>query len=168
MQILSRRQGVTLTALAAAAALAVPMAGQADAATSTVLLHTQTSIPQLLTDTSSGVTSMDPAPLGGNPNQRWVKTDTDSGYATYSSVSSINAGTPRCLTGRGLQGFPVVTAEKCLPGSTKQQWRIGVSGDFQLRLNGLVAAHNTAGNGRGVLMQFFTGQAHQRWHTHPA
>lgn len=168
MQTLSRRLGVTLTGLTAAAALAVPMAGQADAATSTVLLHTQTSIPQLLTDTPSGVTSMDPAPLGGNPDQRWVKTDTDSGYATYSSVSSINAGKPRCLTGRGLQGFPVVTAEKCVAGSSKQQWRLGVSGDFQLRLNGLVAAHNTGGNGSGVVMQFFTAQPNQKWHTHPA
>jgi hypothetical protein len=168
MQVLTRKLGIGLTGLAAAAALAIPMAGPADAATTTVLLHTETSIPQLLTDTPSGVTSMDPAPLGGNPNQRWVKTDTNAGYATYTSVSSITAGAPRCLTGRGLQGLPVVTAEKCIPGATKQQWRLGVSGDFQLRLNGLVAAHNTNGNGRGVVMQFFTGKANQRWHTHPA
>jgi hypothetical protein len=144
-----RKLTITVAAVATVA-LSAGFAGQADAATSTVLLHTQTSIPQLLTDTPSGVTSMDPAPVGGNPNQRWVKTDTDSGYATYSSVSSISAGSPRCLTGRGIQGFPVVTAEKCIPvsnpASTKQQWKLGVSGDLQLRLNGLVAGVNSANN----------------------
>jgi hypothetical protein len=100
-----------------------------------------------------------------NPRQQWRKTDTDSGFATYTSVQSINDGRPRCLTGRGLQGFPVVTAQACT-GGTNQQWKLGVSGDLKLRLNGLVAAHNVAGNGTGVLMQFFTVQANQKWHTH--
>jgi hypothetical protein len=157
MQVLSRKLGVALTGLAAAAALAVPMAGQADAATSTVLLHTETTIPKLLTDNASGIVTMEQAPLGGHVNQRWVKTDTSGGYATYTSVSSINAGKPRCLTGRGLQGLPVVTAESCPRGSTKQQWRLGVSGDFSLRGDGLVAGVNAANN-KGVLMQFFTGK----------
>lgn len=67
MQVLSRRLGVALTGIAAAAALAVPMAGQADAATSTVLLHTQTTIPKLLTENANGLVTMEPAPLGGNP-----------------------------------------------------------------------------------------------------
>src|SRR3954449_4635259 len=158
LHVLSRRLGVALTGCVAAAALAVPMAGQADAATSTVLLHTQTTIPQLLTDNPSGVVTMAPAPLAGLPSQRWVKTDTDAGYATYTSVSSIIPGKkPHCLTGRGLQGFPVVTAEFCIPGAAKQQWKLGASGDFQLRLNGLVAGVNSANNS-GVLMQFFTAQ----------
>lgn len=167
MQILSRRLGVTLTGAAAAAALAIPMAGQADAATSTVLLHTNTTIPKLLTENPSALVTMEPAPLGGNLNQRWVKTDTDSGYATYTSVSSIVPGKkPHCLTGRGLQGAPVVTAEFCIPGAAKQQWRLGASGDFQLRLNGLVAG--VSANNTGVLMQFFTAKPDQKWHTHPA
>jgi hypothetical protein len=165
LHVLSRRLGVALTGCAAAAALAVPMAGQADAATSTVLLHTQTTIPKLLTDNPSGVVTMEPAPLGGNRNQRWIKTDTSNGFATYASVSSIDAGKPRCLTGRGLQGFPVVTAEPCISGASKQQWRLGVSGDFQLRLNGLVAGVDSADN-RGVLMQFFAAGPDQKWHTH--
>ncbi len=167
MQVLRLKLSIALTGLAAAAALAVPMAGHADAATSTVLLHTETTIPKLLTDKATGLVAMEQAPVGGNLNQRWVKTDTSSGYATYSSVSSINAGKPRCLTGRGLQGFPVVTAEACVSGSTNQQWRLGVSGDFQLRLNGLVAGVNSANNS-GVLMQFFSFKPDQRWHTHPA
>jgi hypothetical protein len=64
--------------------------------------------------------------------------------------------------------LPVVAAEKCVAGATNQQWRLGVSGDFQLRLNGLVAKHNTAGMGTGVLMSFFTAQSNQKWHTHAA
>jgi hypothetical protein len=32
------------------------------------------------------------------------------------------------------------------PGATKQQWKLGVSGDLQLRLNGLVAGGNSANN----------------------
>ena len=63
MQVLSRRLGVGLAGLAAAAALTVAMAGQADAATSTVLLHTQTTIPKLLTETPSGLVTMEQAPL---------------------------------------------------------------------------------------------------------
>jgi hypothetical protein len=167
MQVLSRKLGFALTGLAAAVALAVPTAGQADPAPSTVLLHTETTIPKLLTDNPSGIVTMEQAPLGGKLNQRWVKIETSNGYATYSSVSSINAGKPRCLTGRGLQGLPVVTAELCVPGSTKQQWRLGVSGDFQLRLNGLVAGVNSANN-TGVLMQFFAAKPDQKWHTHAA
>lgn len=45
--------------------------------------------------------------------QKWRKTDTNSGYATY---TNLKAG--RCLTGRGITGFPVVTAEKCVAGAT--------------------------------------------------
>ncbi|HEY6691526.1 MAG TPA: hypothetical protein VI006_01670 [Solirubrobacteraceae bacterium] len=40
----------------------------------------------------------------------------------------------------------MVTAEFCVPGATKQQWKLGVSGDLQLRLNGLVAGGNSANN----------------------
>jgi hypothetical protein len=59
-----------------------------------------------------------------------------------------------------------VTAEKCVAGAKNQEWKLGVSGDFQLRLNGLVAKHNTAGNGTGVLMSLFTAAPNQKWHTH--
>jgi hypothetical protein len=144
----------------AALALSAGFAGQAQAATSTVRLHTAADTTRFLSDTASGVTSMNKA-NASDPLQKWRKTDTTSGYATYTNLS-----TGRCLTGRGLQGFPVVTSEKCISGATKQQWRLGVSGDFQLRLNGLVASHNTAGNGTGVLMALFTATPNQKWHTH--
>ena len=144
----------------AALALSAGFAGQAQAATSTVKLHTAADTTRFLSDTASGVTSMNKA-NASDPLQKWRKTDTTSGYATYTNLS-----TGRCLTGRGLQGFPVVTSEKCKVGATNQQWRLGVSGDFQLRLNGLVASHNTAGNGTGVLMALFTAKPNQKWHTH--
>ena len=166
MQSITRKAGTALAGLTAAAALAVPMAGQADAATTTVTLHTQTSIDRFLTDPPAGIASMSPA-VANDPRQRWRRTDTNSGYATYTSVQSINENRPRCLTGRGLQAFPVVTVERC-DGTARQQWRLGVSGDLQLRLNGLVAAHNNAGNFTGVVMQFFTNKSNQKWHTHPA
>ena len=166
MQRITRKAGTALAGLTAAAALAVPMATQADAATTTVKLHTQTSIDRFLADPPPNIASMVPA-VSNDPQQRWRRTDTNSGYATYTSVSSINEGRPRCLTGRGLQGFPVVTVERC-DGTDRQQWRLGSSGELRLRMNGLVAAHNNAGTFRGVVMQTFTGAANQRWHTHPA
>jgi ricin-type beta-trefoil lectin protein len=145
----------------AALALSAGFAGQAQAATSTVRLHTAADTTKSLSDTASGVTSMNKT-VTTDLNQKWRKTDTTSGFATYTNVK-----TGRCLTGRGLQGFPVVTSERCT-GGTNQQWKLGVSGDFQLRLNGLAAKHNTAGNGSGVLMSLFTAQANQKWHTHAA
>jgi hypothetical protein len=93
--------------------------------------------------------------------QRWVKTDTTSGYATYRNV-----GTGRCLTGRGLTGFPVVTSQACVSGALNQQWRLNVTKDFQLRLNGAAARHNLVTN--GVLMALFNGKPEMKWHTHPA
>ena len=148
-----------LTLTVATLAISAGLAGQANAATSVVKLHTEADTSKFLSDTASGVTSM--VKTSTSDLQRWIKTDTDSGYATYT-----NKSTGRCLTGRSPVGFPVVTAEKCIPGATKQQWRLGVAKDFQLRLNGVSAKHNTAGNGTGVLMAFFNGQSNMKWHTH--
>ena len=77
--------------------------------------------------------------------------------ATYSS----SFGLARFIGGLG---FPVPAA---LLGRLAVEVRLGVSGDFQLRLNGLVAGVNSANN-TGVLMQFFTFKPDQRWHTHAA
>ena len=148
-----------LTLTVATVAISAGLAGQANAATSVVKLHTDADTTRFLSDTSSGVTSM--LKSSTSDMQRWIKTDTDSGYATYT-----NKATGRCLTGRSPVGFPVVTAEKCIPGATKQQWRLGVGKDFQLRLNGVAVKHNTAGNGTGVLMALFNGQSNMKWHTH--
>ena len=151
-----------LAAAFAAVALSATLAGTADAATTTLRLHTQADTTRFMSDSASGIVTMAKNNTG-DAMQKWVRTDTNSGYATYRNV-----GTKRCLTGRGLQGFPVVTAQKCEAGALNQQWKLGVSGDLQLRLNRLVAKHNTAGNGTGVLMSLFQVASNQKWHTHPA
>ena len=148
-----------LTLTVATVAITAGLAGQASAATSVVKLHTDADTTKFLSDTSSGVTSM--LPSSTSSMQRWIKTDTNSGYATYK-----NKSTGRCLTGRSIVGFPVVTAQQCIPGAPNQQWRLNVTKDFQLRLNGAAMKHNTAGNGTGVLMALFNGQNNMKWHTH--
>src|SRR3954447_4365420 len=129
------------------------IAGPAHAATTQVKLRNQATGTRLMTREASSLVSMKPA---GTANQIWTKTDVDQGYSTYSQGNS-------CLTGRGLQGLPVVTAEKCVAGATKQQWRLGVSGELQLRLNGLVAEVNTANAANGVRMAFFVARPNQKW-----
>jgi hypothetical protein len=128
-------------------------AGPAHAATSNVKLRNLAAGTKLLTRDASGLTSMKNP---GAANQIWTKTDTSNGYATYSQGNL-------CLTGRGLQGLPLVTAERCVPGATKQQWRLGVSKDLQLRLNGLAAEVNTASAALQVRMALFTVKPQQRW-----
>jgi hypothetical protein len=83
------------------------------------------------------------------------------------AAGAFTAQAGHCLTGRGLQGAPVVTAEKCITSgsTTKQEWKLGVSGDLQLRLNGLVAEVNPA-TLTGVRMALFTAKPNQKWHTH--
>ena len=148
---------------AATVAMTTTLATSAEAATTTVRLHTQGDLSKFLADPGVGITSMVKS-NASDPAQKWIRTDTDSGYATYRNAKFPD----RCLTGRGIEGFPVVSVEKCQPGATRQQWKLGVSGDLQLRLNGLVAKHNLAGNGMGVLMSFFQNRPEQKWHTHPA
>jgi hypothetical protein len=148
-----------LTLTVATLAISAGLAGQANAATSVVKLHTDANTTRFLSDTASGVTTM--APTSTDPAQRWIKTDTNSGYATYT-----NKKTGRCLTGRAPIGFPVVTAQTCIPGALNQQWRLNVTKDFVLRLNGAAAKHNTAGAGTGVLMAIFNGKNDMKWHTH--
>ena len=151
-----------LAAAFAALAMSAALATTADGATTTLRLHTQADTTRFLSDSASGIVTMAKNDTA-DAKQKWRRTDTSSGYATYKNVD-----TGRCLTGRGLQGFPVVTAEQCVAGALKQQWRLGLSGDLQLRLNGLVAKHNTTGNATGVVMSLFQVASNQKWHTHPA
>ena len=150
-----------LRGLAATIALVLVMAGTASAATSTVKLRNQATGTKLMTKDPSSLVSMKSASAANQANQTWIKTDTTGSYATY----SIGTG---CLTGRGIQGFPVITVEKCVPGAFKQQWRKGVSGDLQLRLNGLAAEVNTASAANGLRMAFFTAKPNQKWTVLPA
>jgi len=153
-----RRAGVLLAGLLAAGVLT----SQADAQSAKLRLHTQADTTRYLAEDPSGLTSMHKND-SSEERQKWFQTPTSGGFAIYK-----NAQTGHCLTGRGLQGAPVVTAEKCITsGSTaKQEWKLGVSGDLQLKLNGLVAEVNPA-NLTGVRMAFFTVKPNQKWHTHP-
>jgi hypothetical protein len=65
-------------------------------------------------------------------------------------------------------GSPWISVEKCVAGKLAQQWRKGVSGDLQLRLNGLVAEVNTASPSFGLRMSFFTAQPNEKWFVVPA
>jgi hypothetical protein len=150
-----------LTLTVATLAISAGLAGQANAATSVVKLHTDANTTRYLSDSQGGVVTM--APSSGDFAQRWIKTDTSSGYATYKDKL-----TGRCLTGRSPVGFPVVAVQTCVAGALNQQWRLNLSNDFMLRLNGAAARHNTAGIGTGVLMALFNGQSNMKWHTHPS
>ena len=59
-----------------------------------------------------------------------------------------------------------MTSQRCVAGALNQQWCLNVTKEFELRLNGFAAKHNTGGNGTGVLMAFFNGQSNMKWHTH--
>jgi hypothetical protein len=161
MHVLPRRLGLALTGVAAAVALAVPMADQASAATTTVKIQSDATGSQRLNRLGTAVPRMITA-IG--TSSKWLRTDTSSGYATYRSVTQ-----DVCLTGRqSLQGLNVVTVEKCVPGSFQQQWRLGVARDFQLRLNGLSAEVNLANPDRPLRMALFTGKPHQKFTITPA
>jgi hypothetical protein len=149
----------TLTLALTTLAVSAGLAGSAHAATTTVKLHTDADTTRFLTDGASGLASMDKTST--DPSQRWLRTDTNSSYATYKNVK-----TGRCLTGRSTVGFPVVSVQKCVPGALNQQWRLNVTKDLQLRLNGAAAKHNTAGNATGVLMALFNGRNDMKWHLH--
>ena len=158
MHVTFRRLGAACAAVAISATLATT----ADAATTTVKLHTQADNTKFLSDPLFGLAEMRKA-NAGDQTQHWRRSDTTAGYARYQNV-----GTTRCLTGRGIAGFPVVTVETCVAGALNQQWRLGVSGDLWLRLNGLVAMHKLLGNGSAVVMSQFQHEHEQKWHTHPA
>ena len=72
-------------------------------------LHTQADTTRFMSDSASGIVTMAKNDTS-DARQKWRRTDTSSGYATYQ-----NLGTNRCLTGRGIQGFPVVTAVTVCP-----------------------------------------------------
>jgi hypothetical protein len=146
---MTRKIALVFTGLA----LLLVIAGPANAATTQVKLRTQATGVKLMTrDANSLVSMKDP----GAANQIWTRTDTSGGYATYAQGNV-------CLTGRSLQGLPLVTAQKCVPGATNQQWRLGVSKELQLRLNGLVAEVKTASASLQVQMAFFQVKPNQRW-----
>ena len=143
-----------IAVLLAGLAVLLVIAGPASADTTQVKLRVlQATGTKLMTREPSSLISMKTA---GAANQIWTRTDVAGGFATYAQGTL-------CLTGRSLQGFPLLTAQKCVPGAKNQQWRLGVSGDLQLKLNGLVAEVKTSSAALQVQMAFFVFKPNQRW-----
>ena len=98
MTTLRTRTGRILAGLGATLALAVPMAAQADAATTTVRLHASTATGESLQGPSLFGTTVNLAPTNVNSSrQKWQKTDVGGGFATYKLVSSIGSSREMCL-----------------------------------------------------------------------
>ena len=87
-----------LVGLGTMLAVAVPMVGQADAATKTVRLHASTATGESLQGPSFNGTTVNLAPTNVNSSrQKWQKTDIGGGFATYKLVSSIGSSREMCL-----------------------------------------------------------------------
>jgi len=155
--------------LTAAAALAVPMAQQADAATSIVRLHTQANTDRSLSNVS-GLAFM-PFTSSSSDSQRWIKTDKGFGFAEYRNVADQTKCLSRKpLTNGGSLIGKLVDVRTC-DGSTTQQWKLGVSGDLQHRATGLIAQVDLANINQAVRMgsiPFGQLRPEQKWHVHAA
>ena len=100
--------GRILAGLGAAVALAVPMAAQADAATTTVRLHASTATGESLQGPSLFGTTVNLAPTNVNSSrQKWQKTDVGGGFATYKLVGSIGSSREMCLAASSANPAPV-------------------------------------------------------------
>jgi len=157
-----------IAALGAAAALAVPMAAQADAATVTVRLHAATATNESLQGPATVLgSSVTLAPTNVNAaNQKWRKTDVIAGFATYKLVSSIGTTRELCLT--AFAGSVRPFAATCNASSLAQQWTRGFQNDGRIENR---AAHTTLTRMSSgfVEMRFLGGgQAGQKWHEHIA
>jgi hypothetical protein len=169
MHVLPRRLALLLAGSAAAAALAVPMAGQADAATSVVRLHTQANTGHFLSNVSGSAFS--PFASSSDDRQRWIKTDKVNGFAEFRNFQdqSVCLDRPPLTNGGSLIG-KFLSVRAC-NGSTSQQWKINPSGDFQQRSSGLIAQVDLANVNQAVkLAQIPLGALlpEQKWHTHAA
>lgn len=158
MRVVSRRIGGAVASLAAAAALAAPLAGQAEAATSTVVVKNDATGSQTLSVLDGVLAHM------ASGTQTWTRTDVagEAGFATYSR----KVGTKTlCLTGRpSTAGLNVLTMENCQAGFQRQMWRHGAARDLVQRFNFAPAQVDLANPNRVVRMgASFTGQPNQKW-----
>jgi ricin-type beta-trefoil lectin protein len=169
MHVLPRRIGAALAGVTAAAALAVPMAQQADAASSIVRLHTQANTDRSLSNVS-GLAFM-PFTSSTDDRQRWIKTDKAFGFAELRNLADqTKCLDRRPLTNGGSLVGKLVMVRTC-DGSINQQWKVGVSGDLQHRASGQIAEVDLANINQAVRMGGIpNGQLRpeQKWHVHPA
>jgi hypothetical protein len=144
-------------------AIAVPMAGQADAATTVVRLHASTATGESLQGPSFFGTSVFLASTNLNAsNQKWVKTNVGGGYATYRSLSGTNQ--PMCLAASSLSSRPF--AAICNPNSFAQQWTRGFVNDGRIENRSTLTALTRQPNGVLEVRFLGGGQVGQNWHEH--
>jgi len=167
MTLIRSHTGKLLGGLIAAAALMLPMAAQADAATTTVRLHAATATGESLTGPGIFGTIVALTPTNVNAsNQKWQKTDVNGVYATYKLVSSIGTSRELCLAASSTNTRPF--AALCNPSSFSQQWTRGFVNDGRIenRATFKVLTRQPTGT---VEMRFLGGgQVGQNWHEHAA
>ena len=158
--------GRLLAGLGAVVALAVPMAAQADAATTTVRLHASTATGESLPASLFG-TTVNLAPTNVNSSrQKWQKTDVGGGFATYKLVSSIGSSREMCLAASSANPRPF--AAICNPSSASQQWTRGFINDG--RFDNRASLRSLTRQSSGIVEMRFRGggQVGQNWHEHAA
>jgi hypothetical protein len=169
MQVLPRRLGMLLAGAAAAAALAVPMAGQAEAASTTVRLHTLANTGESMVP-GFGFAFMQKTDVTSS-NQKWIKTDKGLGFAEYRSKFNPSLCLSRPpLTGGGSLIGKLVRIDPC-DGSFNQQWRLGNINEFQHRATGLIVEVDLNDSAHAPKMTQLVSpplKANQFWHVHPA
>jgi hypothetical protein len=154
--------------LGATLALAVPMVGQAEAATTTVRLHASTATGESLTGPISAFgTSVSLAPTNVNASrQKWQKTDVGGGFATYKLVSTIGLSKQMCLSAAVGNTRPFLAI--CNPASKNQQWTRGFTNDGRFDNRATLTSLTRQSNGTVELRFRGGGQVGQNWHEHAA
>jgi hypothetical protein len=177
MHILPRRTGALVAGLIAAAALAIPLAGQADAATTRVQIVQKAKPNAGNTEEIALSVNKNTFHVGakvrsspGNPFQTWIKQQENGQFATYESVilPGMCLEVPTFLSGEPLMVGP------CSPSSARQRWTQGFSGDSfrklqnQHSLNVATFAPSQPDNITGNVRQFAdAGSNTQKWSVRP-
>jgi hypothetical protein len=164
MRSIRFRLGRALAGAGAVFALTVPMAAQADAAT-TVRLHASTATGESLRGPSFFGTTVSLTTTNVNAsNQKWVKTDIGGGFATYRSLAGTNQ--PMCLA--AAKGNPRPFAAICNPNSPSQQWTRGFVNDGRIENRSTLTALTRQPNALLEVRFLGGGQVGQNWHEHAA
>jgi hypothetical protein len=162
MHILPRRLGRALAGVSAAAALvAIPMAGQAQAA-APVKLHTWANVDRFLSNVDNFYAFM-PFSSPTDTRQQWVM-EPFKGKTRIRSVSNVNS----CLTA-GLSTGSIATVRACDNGNNRQLWTL--NSGVLLADNGLRAAVDLDNINQTVRMSNNISSPppdNENWHTHPA
>lgn len=164
MHALTRKLGVALGGVVAAAALAVPMAGQAQAADPVVQIVQNSPEGQRAMMSFKPPINVDirvVAPLRSSTDirQRWIKHDIGNGVARYESVAFPG----KCMQMKSAASGERVTVASC-NGNANQLWTQGFStAAFRQFQNIGTSSAATRERNIDVIQRGFTGQARQLW-----